>query len=54
MAKRQVKGPAKTPDKEQAKTTCKHIFIGTKDGVECSACGLKLTAEEYRLSLKDN
>ena len=28
--------------------TCKHEFIGTKDGVTCKKCGLSMTTKEYR------
>ena len=31
---------------------CKHEFIGSADGVTCKKCGLHLSPDEYRKSLK--
>lgn len=26
---------------------CKHMFIGTAEGIQCTRCGLKLSPAEY-------
>lgn len=26
---------------------CKHMFVGTADGIHCTRCGLKLSPAEY-------
>ena len=35
-----------------AQKICVHKFIGRADGVHCTCCGLKLSAEDYFCSLK--
>ncbi|HIW40621.1 MAG TPA: hypothetical protein H9743_00480 [Candidatus Mediterraneibacter vanvlietii] len=28
-------------------SNCKHVFMGTEEGVECQKCHKKMTVEEY-------
>ena len=36
----------------QENILCPHVFVGGADSVQCAACGLKLTTEEFRELLK--
>lgn len=44
--------PPGPPTTSQTGDQCSHVFVGGADGVQCTACGLKLTTEEFRELLK--
>lgn len=44
--------PPAPPSTSPSGDPCPHEFVGGADGVQCTACGLQMTTEEFRELLK--